>query len=199
MSIWDTRYLGEEYTFGKEPNIFLPQIAHYLPKSGKALDLATGEGRNAIFLAQHGLNTTGVDVSQVGLEKAKKLAQSEGVMVDFIYHDILTMDWQKENFDVISSVFFHLPLPERMHVGKKVVEALTPNGFFIGVFYHNEQLGLGTGGPAQIELLGTLEEWQSTFTGLTWRHAEHRTHTLNEGKRHCGLSSVVYLLGQKIL
>lgn len=68
-SPWDQRYLGEEYVFGTEPNEFIRRIRPYLPSSGKALDLATGEGRNAVFLAECGLDTEGVDLSAVGLEK----------------------------------------------------------------------------------------------------------------------------------
>lgn len=197
MAIWDERYLGEDYAFGTEPNVFLSEIADKLPTSGYALDLATGEGRNAVFLAKRGLHTQGIDVSQVGLNKAQRLAQSQGVNVDFKQIDILTMTWQKAYYSVISSVFFHLREPERSHIAQNIVSALSPNGLFIGVFYHREQLGLGTGGPSDPTMLGTLSEWQAAFSGLTWLHAEHRVHVLNEGSRHCGQSAVVYLLGQK--
>ena len=66
MTKWDERYQTEEYIFAR--------IQPYLPISGRALDLATGEGRNGIFLARHGLETEGVDLSQVGLRKAQALA-----------------------------------------------------------------------------------------------------------------------------
>ena len=55
MTKWDERYQTEEYIFGTEPNEFIARIQPYLPTSGRALDLATGEGRNGIFLARHGL------------------------------------------------------------------------------------------------------------------------------------------------
>ena len=74
MTKWDERYQTEEYIFGTEPNEFIARIQPYLPTSGRALDLATGEGRNGIFLARHGLETEGVDLSQVGLRKAQALA-----------------------------------------------------------------------------------------------------------------------------
>ena len=112
MTVWDERYQDSEYVFGVEPNKFLAQSAHLLPNSGRALDLATGEGRNAVFLAKHGLTTTGVDVSQVGLEKAKRLAKDNQVIVDFINRDICIMDWQAP-YEVIISVFFHMPVPKR--------------------------------------------------------------------------------------
>ncbi|MGP1606398.1 MAG: class I SAM-dependent methyltransferase [Moraxella sp.] len=198
MTIWDERYQDSEYVFGVEPNKFLAQIAHLLPNSGRALDLATGEGRNAVFLAKHGLTTTGVDVSQVGLEKAKRLAKDNQVIVDFINRDICTMDWQAP-YEVISSVFFHLPVPKRFEIAKKIIDALSPNGLFVGVFYHTEQLKFGTGGPSKIEMLGTLEDWQAAYNGLKWLYAKHHILHLNEGNRHIGKSSVVCLLGQKVI
>ena len=63
MTKWDERYQTEEYIFGTEPNEFIARIQPYLPTSGRALDLATGEGRNGIFLARHGLEAEGVDLS----------------------------------------------------------------------------------------------------------------------------------------
>ncbi len=71
MSKWDERYLTDDYVFGTEPNQFIARILPLLPKGGRALDLATGEGRNGIFLAEHGFEAEGVDMSAVGLEKRK--------------------------------------------------------------------------------------------------------------------------------
>jgi SAM-dependent methyltransferase len=79
MSKWDERYLTDDYVFGTEPNQFIARILPLLPKGGRALDLATGEGRNGIFLAEHGFEAEGVDMSAVGLEKAQKLAAEKGV------------------------------------------------------------------------------------------------------------------------
>ena len=73
MTKWDERYQTEEYIFGTEPNEFIARIQPYLPTSGRALDLATGEGRNGIFLARHGLETEGEDLSlKLDCEKHKR-------------------------------------------------------------------------------------------------------------------------------
>ena len=82
MSKWDERYLTDDYVFGTEPNQFIARILPLLPKGGRALDLATGEGRNGIFLAEHGFEAEGVDMSAVGLEKAQTLAAEKGVRFD---------------------------------------------------------------------------------------------------------------------
>ena len=58
-----------------------------IPK-GNVLSLAEGEGRNAIFLAKQGYSVTAVDASRVGLNKARKLAEENGVLVEFIHADL---------------------------------------------------------------------------------------------------------------
>ncbi|RRD89135.1 class I SAM-dependent methyltransferase [Conchiformibius steedae] len=67
---WDERYNSENYVYNTQANIFLQEIAYHLPSSGRALDLAAGEGRNAVFLAERGLSVTAADASSVGLAKA---------------------------------------------------------------------------------------------------------------------------------
>lgn len=196
-SPWDQRYLGEEYVFGTEPNEFIRRIRPYLPSSGKALDLATGEGRNAVFLAECGLDTEGVDLSAVGLEKAAKLAAERGVNISLRQADLLDLDLAPQSHDVITSVFCHFTEPDRSRFSQRIITALKPNGLFAGVFYHPNQIANGTGGPSDPAMLGTLEEMQAALDGLEWLIAEHRDHELNEGNRHVGMSSVVYLLGKK--
>ncbi len=196
-SPWDQRYLGEEYVFGTEPNEFIRRIRPYLPSSGKALDLATGEGRNAVFLAECGLDTEGVDLSAVGLEKAAKLAAERGVNISLRQADLLDLDLAPQSHDVITSVFCHFTEPDRSRSSQRIITALKPNGLFAGVFYHPNQIANGTGGPSDPAMLGTLEEMQAALDGLEWLIAEHRDHELNEGNRHVGMSSVVYLLGKK--
>lgn len=68
--MWDDRYAVDEYVYGTSPNTFLAEHFQQLPK-GKVLCLAEGEGRNAVFLAEHGYDVTAVDNSAVGLEKHK--------------------------------------------------------------------------------------------------------------------------------
>ncbi|OSI17318.1 class I SAM-dependent methyltransferase [Neisseria dumasiana] len=197
MSQWDERYQTEEYVFGTEPNEFIARIRAYLPTQGKALDLATGEGRNGIFLAQLGLKTEGVDMSLRGLEKAQKLAQQKGVDFTTRMANITEMDMPPEHYAVITSVFCHFSEPERTRTMQRIVHALQPGGLFAGVFYHPDQIAYGTGGPSDPALLGTPEEMQQALSGLEWLVAEHSVREMNEGSRHQGMSSVICLLGKK--
>ena len=72
---WQGRFAAAEYVFGEEPNAFLKSKAGLLPKSGKALAVADGEGRNGVFLAQRGLDVLSLDFSQNGQAKALALAR----------------------------------------------------------------------------------------------------------------------------
>lgn len=197
MAEWDSRYQTDEYVFGTTPNVFVERVINQLPKGGKALDLATGEGRNGIYLADHGFDTEGVDVSAVGLEKAEKLAKDKGVAFTTRLEDITSMDMPANYYAVICSVFCHFIEPARTQMNQKIVQALEPGGMFIGVFYHPNQIAYGTGGPRNPDMLATLEQMQTSFAGLEWIIAEHIEHELEEGSRHQGMSSVVYLLGRK--
>jgi tellurite methyltransferase len=102
---WDERFKGKEFTFGKDPNPFLKKHIRLLPK-GKALDIATGEGRNAVFLAQQGFDVDAVDISGIGLKKARKLSGEIGVKINTIYADLNTYQIQKEKYDLIANFYF---------------------------------------------------------------------------------------------
>lgn len=197
MSKWNEHYSSNEYVFGTEPNEFIARIKPYLPRKGRALDLATGEGRNGVFLAQHGLDTEGVDMSAVGLEKARKLAEAKGVHFSTRLENITEMQMPSEHYAVITSVFCHFAEPERTRVMQRIIGALQSGGLFAGVFYHPDQIGYGTGGPSDPAMLGTLEEMQSALDGLEWLIAEHSLREMDEGSRHQGTSSVICLLGRK--
>ena len=197
MTKWDERYQTEDYIFGTEPNEVIARIQSYLPTSGRALDLATGEGRNGVFLALHGLETEGVDMSKVGLLKAQALARKQNVSFTTRLANIAEMDMPTAYYAVITSVFCHFMEPQRTQVMQRIVNALQPGGLFAGVFYHPDQIHYGTGGPSQVEMLGTLAQMQQALAGLEWLIAEHSVREMNEGNRHIGTSSVICLLGRK--
>ena len=88
---WDERYKGEEYFFSLSPSRFLAdsfELVSSLVPGRRALDLACGEGRNSIYLAQNGFEVTAVDISGLGLERGRKRALELGVSVDFIQADL---------------------------------------------------------------------------------------------------------------
>lgn len=78
---WDDTYASQPYKYGKAPSSFLSSYHHRLQK-GKVLDIAMGEGRNAVYLAQKGFEVVGFDLSPVAIEHAKKLASETGVSIE---------------------------------------------------------------------------------------------------------------------
>ena len=107
---WDKKYQGEEFAYDKKPNAFLKKHLGSLEK-GVALDLATGEGRNAVFLAQAGWKVDAVDISPVGVRKARKLAKEAGVKINFIRADLDFYAIAKEKYDLITRFLFLGPPP----------------------------------------------------------------------------------------
>ncbi|MFD0328131.1 methyltransferase domain-containing protein [Streptacidiphilus monticola] len=74
---WDRRYAAEELVWSAGPNRFVAEeLAGLTP--GRALDLAAGEGRNALWLAEQGWRVDAVDWSAVGLDKARRAAAARG-------------------------------------------------------------------------------------------------------------------------
>ena len=102
---WDRKYSSENYIFGTQPITFLKQHASLLPK-GKALDIAMGEGRNGVFLATKGFEVIGLDISEKGLEKARKLAAQRGVTITTQVVDLETHQLKKETYDVVLCTYY---------------------------------------------------------------------------------------------
>lgn len=100
---WDQIYSTRTYVFGKDPSAFLKDHIGKLPV-GKALDIATGEGRNAVFLAKKGFEVDGVDLSEVGLKKTRRLARENHVDVTTIEADLNTYTIKPESYDVILNI-----------------------------------------------------------------------------------------------
>src|SRR5271154_5940013 len=98
---WEQRFAAPEYVFGTEPNAFLKSQAGMLPKSGKALAIADGEGRNGVWLAEQGLDVLSMDFSPTALAKAKALARERGVTLRLVQADILNWEWPNAEFDVV--------------------------------------------------------------------------------------------------
>ncbi len=138
---WDERFKEEEYAFGKKANPFLKRHIVTLRK-GKALDLAAGEGRNAVFLARHGFDVEAIDISELGLRKAQRLAKKMGVKVHTLLADLDTYQIQKGQYDLISNFYFL-----NRNLVPKIKRGLKKGGMVIFETYLLEHRKLRTGGP----------------------------------------------------
>ena len=147
--MWDQRYEGAELAWSAEPNLFLPSLVEGL-EPGRALDIACGEGRNAIWLARQGWEVTAVDFSPVGIEKAWQL--SDGVDVEWVVADV-TLYEPTTTFDLVVVFYLHV-LPEDLAaVLQMATEALAPGGTLFAVGHAVRNLTDGHGGPQYPEIL----------------------------------------------
>lgn len=187
---WDERFSREMYLYGKEPVEFLKE---QLPKLrvGKALCLAAGEGRNAVFLAENGFDVLAVDASAKGLEKAKALAAERGVTIETEVADLRDYDLGVEQYDLVTDFYYHQPdlFPE-------ILRALKPGGFFILQGFSIDQPDTNRFGPRNPDFLVKPNELLRQFDGHRIRHYEDTVVELDEGM-HEGRGAVVRLLVEK--
>jgi SAM-dependent methyltransferase len=195
---WEKRYAAPEYLYGTEPNAFLKAQANLLPKTGKALAVADGEGRNGVWLADQGLDVLSVDFSPTAQAKAKALAQRRGVSVRFVQADVTAWDWPTAEFDVIAVIFIQFCAPpERRRLFAGIRQALKPGGLLLLQGYRPEQIAYNTGGPSEVENLYSEDMLRKEFGGFRKLDIKAHDSVVSEGSRHSGMAAVVDLVGWK--
>jgi SAM-dependent methyltransferase len=150
---WDERYGGTDLVWSIEPNRFVAAELADLPP-GRAVDLAAGEGRNAIWLARRGWEVTAVDFSRAGLDKGRRLAGD--TRVEWVCADATT--WQGEGFDLCVIAYLQLAAEERRAAVRRGFASLAPGGTFFLIAHDSTNLTEGTGGPQDPAVLMTAEE-----------------------------------------
>jgi cyclopropane fatty-acyl-phospholipid synthase-like methyltransferase len=195
---WQGRFAVPEYVFGEAPNAFLKAQAHLLPKSGKALAVADGEGRNGVFLAERGLDTLSLDFSPNGQAKAQALAKKRGVVIATEVADVHNWTWPAETYDVVAEIFTQFSDPgERAIKWAGMAKTLKKGGLLLIEGYTPKQLQYGTGGPKQLENLYTREMYETAFGGFSKLEIrEYDTH-MDEGGGHAGMAAVIDLVAWK--
>ncbi len=150
---WDRRYAEKELVWSAGPNQFVAELLADLPP-GRALDVATGEGRNASWLAERGWTVTAVDFSPIALAKARQLAGARDVQVDWVDADVRVYEPPGE-FDLVLIAYLHLPAAENAAVIRRAAAALAPGGTFLLIGHDLANLTDGIGGPQYPEVLHT--------------------------------------------
>jgi SAM-dependent methyltransferase len=194
--MWDERYSSDEYAYGTAPNDFLKQNFDQIPKR-KVLSLAEGEGRNAVFLAQRGYSVTAVDGSIVGLDKARRLAAANGVVVEFVHADLAVYDLGENQWDGIVSIFCPLPSVVRKELYERLKVALKPRGVFLLEAYTPDQLQHDTGGGKSVDVLQTEESLRLELAGLKFIHLMELERDIREGTYHTGVGAVVQAIARR--
>jgi SAM-dependent methyltransferase len=161
---WDERYRASELVWSAGPNQFVEAELADLPP-GRALDLAAGEGRNAIWLARRGWDVTAVDFSQAGLDKGRVLA--DGLEIEWVCADATT--WTTEpSYDVCLLAYLQLVGPERRAAVRNGYASLRTGGTFFLVAHDSTNLTEGTGGPQDPSVLMTAEDVLADLGGETF-------------------------------
>jgi 2-polyprenyl-3-methyl-5-hydroxy-6-metoxy-1,4-benzoquinol methylase len=157
---WDSVYSKPGYVFGTEPAEFLENNVDMFPK-GRALALAMGEGRNAVYLARKGFKVDGVDISEVAIKKARRLARKNGVQIQPILADLNDYEIAEESYELI--VCFHFLLRDFI---PEMIRGLKPGGYIIFENYTLEQLELKPNSVIPKEWLLEKGESKELFSSL---------------------------------
>lgn len=168
---WDRRYAGSELVWTAEPNRFLVAEAEGLAV-GRALDLACGEGRNAVWLAQRGWQVTGVDFSQVGLDKAARLAEQRDVSVQWLRADVVDLVPPPAAFDLVAIFYLHIAGAAMGEVLRRGAAALAPGGTLLVVGHDPTNVQEGCGGPQDPAILMAPDEIAEALADLEIERAE---------------------------
>ena len=163
---WDERYAGDELVWSAEPNRFLVAEVEGLAP-GRALDLACGEGRNSVWLAERGWTVTGVDFSQAGLDKARRLAASRDVGVEWRRADVTEDPPSPDSYDLVIVMYLHLPEAGRRRAFRRAAAAVAPGGTLLVVGHDITNPKDGWGGPRDESVLYAPDDVVTDLDGLT--------------------------------
>lgn len=157
-AFWDERYGATERVWSGEPNaVLVAEVADLAP--GTALDVGSGEGGDAIWLAARGWRVTAIDVSGVALERVAARAASEGVAERVTTRAIdLFADDLPGGFDLVTMHFMQLPGAERPRLYRAVAGAVAPGGTLLIVGHDPEGMPPEAAHHHPPDMFATAEE-----------------------------------------
>lgn len=168
---WDERYATDELVWRAGPNRFLvDEVAGMGP--GRALDLACGEGRNALWLAERGWRVVAVDFSAAGLAKGRRLAARRGLEVEWVEADVLEWEPEPGSFDLVVVAYLQLPAGDLRRALGSAAAALAPGGTLLIVGHDRANLAQGVGGPQDPSVLYDPDRVAADVAGLVIERAE---------------------------
>jgi SAM-dependent methyltransferase len=160
---WDDRYGSTGQVWSGSPNTHLVAIASGL-EPGDALDVGSGEGADAIWLAAAGWRVTGVDISTVALQRAAAAAGAVGSRITWEVADVLTWAPPAGAYDLVSAQFMHLPLPALTDLLRRLTAATRPGATLLVVLHHPDDVP----SHARRDLFVTADELVATLDPAMW-------------------------------
>jgi SAM-dependent methyltransferase len=195
---WQKRYSVVDYVFGEEPNAFLVSKRDLLPSGTRVLAVADGEGRNGVWLAEHGLDVLSLDFSPVAQSKARALAAKRNAALAFEIGDVHEWAYPEKAFDVVVEIFTQFSTPaQRARKWAGMRRTLKPGGLLLIEGYTPKQLEYGTGGPKASENLYTRAMLETEFGDFSRIEIEEAERPLSEGAGHNGMSAVINMVAWK--
>jgi SAM-dependent methyltransferase len=168
---WNERYSQPGHLWSARPNRFLvAEVSGLAP--ARALDLACGEGQNAVWLAERGWDVVGVDFADVAIAKGRERVAREGVGVELLVADLLEYEPEPAAFDLVLLLYFHLPPDELRVVLSRAAAALAPGGTLLAIGHDRTNIEEGVGGPSDPAILYTPDEIAAELPGLEIEKAE---------------------------
>ena len=193
---WNGKFSKADYFYGTKANQFLASKIELFKNHKKLLCLGEGEGRNAIFFAQNGFEVSAIDASDVGLLKLDTRSKEENLEIKTFCMDLNF--WKAdEKYDVIVASYLHMYKDERENLFKKIENSLNFDGYFVGEFFSTKQLTYNSGGPKDLDLLYSIEDFLNHFT-LCKKNISEEIVILDEGIGHQGEACVIRVVIQKI-
>ncbi|MEP7180086.1 MAG: class I SAM-dependent methyltransferase [Pseudonocardiales bacterium] len=162
---WDERYRSSELVWGTTPNRWVESELGGLPP-GRALDVACGEGRNALWLAARGWRVSALDFSAVALDKGRLLEsrQAGAAPVDWVRADAASYR-PAEPVDLALLCYLHLPRADWLAALSAAAEALGPGGTLLVIGHDTTNIEAGMGGPQDPAVLFTAAEVVADLAG----------------------------------
>lgn len=166
--MWDERYAGRDAVWSTTPNMWVEQVAADLPP-GTALDLAAGEGRNALWLAELGWESTAVDFSSVALDRARTWAEerlgADASRMRTVVADLASYHPDR-TYDLVMVVYLQVPEELRRHVLRTAAMAVAPEGRLLVIAHDTANIGGGYGGPQDPAVCYSAEDIVADVAGL---------------------------------
>ena len=168
---WDVRYAAEPTLWGAEPNAYVrARLGGADP--AYAVDLACGNGRNALWLARRGWRVTGVDTSAVALERARERGKELGLEVEWVHADVRT--WSPAEPVAVALVsYLHLPTAQLVALLRTAAGWLRPDGRLLYIGHARTNHARGVGGPSEPAVLAEIADLAAAAEGLRTVSLEH--------------------------
>ncbi|MBN8824201.1 MULTISPECIES: bifunctional 2-polyprenyl-6-hydroxyphenol methylase/3-demethylubiquinol 3-O-methyltransferase UbiG [unclassified Spirosoma] len=196
QEFWNARYQDPAYIYGVEPNAFFKECLDAL-NPGRLLLPAEGEGRNAVYAARMGWAVDAFDQSIIAREKALQLAAEACTTIHYETSTLQAFSAPANTYDLVGLIYAHVPSAERRQVHQQLVLTLKPSGYLVLEAFHKDQLGRGSGGPKDPDMLYSQADLLDDFSELEILKIEETYVDLHEGAYHNGLACVVRLMARK--